>query len=274
LTTMRLEGDRFLIGGSGYLQTWHTRWFSEHLAAEGVTVKNVSDEYGGIAIFGPQSRELLARLTHTDVSNDAFPFMTVIQRDLGFAPALTARLSVTGELGYEVYTPTPYMHALLGSVLRAAEGLDARYVGFYALNALRLEKSFGIWSREFSPDYTPRMAGLDRFLAYDRPNFIGREAAIRDRDTAPKRRLVTLAVTSTDADAAGYEPIVLRGDLVGFVTSGGYGHSVRTSLALGYVSAEVSDTEQELSVTILGEPCSCRILSEPSIDASGSRMKS
>ena len=274
LTTMRLESDRFLLGGSGYLQTWHMRWFSHHLAAEGVTVKNVSEEYGGVAIFGPQSRELLARLSQANVSNEAFPFLTVLQRDLGFAPALTARLSVTGELGYEIYTPTPYMHALLGSVIQAAEELDARHVGFYALNALRLEKSFGIWSREFSPDYTPRMAGLDRFIAYDRPNFIGREAAIRDRETAPKRRLVTLAVSSTDADAAGYEPIVLRGDLVGFVTSGGYAHSVRTSLAMAYVNAEVSDTEQELSVTILGEPCSCRILTEPSIDASGSRMKS
>jgi len=79
--------------------------FSHHLAAEGVTVKNVSEEYGGVAIFGPQSRELLARLSQADVSNEAFPFLTVLQRDLGFAPALTARLSVTGELGYEIYTP-------------------------------------------------------------------------------------------------------------------------------------------------------------------------
>jgi dimethylglycine dehydrogenase len=274
LTTMRLESDRFLLVGSGYLQTWHMRWFSQHLAAEGVTVKNVSDEYGGVALFGPQSRELLARLAQADVSNEAFPFMSVLQRDLAFAPSLTTRLSVTGELGYEIYTPAPYLHALLGSVMQAAEGLDARHVGFYALNALRLEKSFGIWSREFSPDYTPRMAGLDRFIAYDRPNFIGREAAIRDRDTAPKRRLVTLAVKATDADATGYEPIQLRGELVGFVTSGGYGHTVRTSLAMAYVNTEVSDTQLDLSVTILGEPCSCRILCEPSIDASGSRMKS
>jgi len=147
-------------------------------------------------------------------------------------------------------------------------------VGLYALNALRLEKSFGIWSREFSPDYTPRMAGVERFIAYDRPNFVGRQAAIRDRDAAPQRRLVTLAIESTDADAAGYEPILRRGELVGYVTSGGYGHSVRTSLAMGYVDAKVPDAENELSVTILGEPCLCRILSEPAVDAEGSRMKS
>ena len=274
LTTMRLGSDRFLLVGSGYLQTWHMRWFSHHLAAEGVTVKNVSDEFGGVAFFGPQSRELLARLTQADVSNEAFPFLCVLQGDLAFAPVLIARLSVTGELGYEIYTPAPYVHALLGSVIKAAEGLDTRYVGFYALNALRLEKGFGIWSREFSPDYTPRMAGLERAIAYDRPNFIGREAALRDRDTALQRRLVTLAVDSTAADAAGYEPIRVRGELVGFVTSGGYGHSVRASLAMAYINAEVSDTQQDLSVTILGEPCTCRILSGPSIDPSGSRMRS
>jgi dimethylglycine dehydrogenase len=250
------------------------RWFSDHLATEGVTVKNVSDEYGGIALFGPQSRELLARLAQADVSNEVLPFMSVLQGDLAFAPALIARLSVTGELGYEIYTPAPYLNALLAAVLQAAEGLDARHVGFYALNSLRLEKGYGIWSREFSPDYTPRMAGLQRFIAYDRPNFIGRAAALRDRDAIPKCRLVTLAVNSADADAAGYEPIVLRGELVGFVTSGGYGHSVHTSLAMGYVNADVSDTEQELSVTLLGEPRPCRILSEPSTDAGGSRMKS
>jgi len=107
------------------------------------------------------------------------------------------------------------MHALLGSVIQAARNWMRGTSAFYALNALASgEKLWYLGGANFPPDYTPRMAGLDRFIAYDRPNFIGREAAIRDRETAPKRRLVTLAVASTDADAAGYEPIVLRGDLV------------------------------------------------------------
>src|SRR5207302_8824944 len=117
-----------------------------------------------------------------------------------------ARLSVTGELGYEVYTPTPYLAALLDACLHASAGVGVRHVGMYALNSLRLEKGFGIWSREFSRDYTPRMARLERFIAYDRPEFIGRDAALRDRDSTPERRLVTLLVESTDADATGYEP--------------------------------------------------------------------
>jgi dimethylglycine dehydrogenase len=152
--------------------------------------------------------------------------------------------------------------------------LNARHVGFYALNSLRLEKSFGIWSREYSRDYTPRMSGLNRFIDYQRPAFVGRDAALLDRDTNPKHRLVALAVDADDADAAGYEPIFYRGRLAGFVTSGGYGHTVNTSLAMGYIASEIADGERELSVTILGEPRACRILPVPMIDAAGSQMRS
>jgi len=112
LTTMRIAEDKFLVGGSGYLQTWHMRWLTSHLAEEGVSVRNVSDEYAGIALFGPRSRALLGHIARYDVSNDALPFMGVRATDIGFAPAFLARLSVTGELGYEIYTPAPYLNSL------------------------------------------------------------------------------------------------------------------------------------------------------------------
>jgi dimethylglycine dehydrogenase len=273
LTTMRLAEDRFLIGGSGYLQTWHMRWFAEHLAEDGVQVRNASDEYGGLALFGPRARELLGRIAASDVSNAALPFMGLAQMDLGFAPALIARLSVTGELGYEIYVPTPYLPALLDALLQASQGLGMRHAGMYALNSLRLEKGFGIWSREFSRDYTPHMSGLGRFIAYDRPGFIGRDAALRDRDCVPERRLVTLSVDSADADATGYEPVCLGKDLVGFITSGGYGHCAGCSIAMGYVATSVPDEQSGLSVTILGESRPCRILRQPLIDPTGTRIR-
>lgn len=273
LTTMRLAEDQFLVGGSGYLQTWHMRWFNEHLAGEGVTVRNVSEEYGGVALIGPRSRELLARLASADVSNTALPFMSVTKMDVALAPSLVARLSVTGELGYEIYTPAQHLAPLLDAVLGAADGLDAKHIGIYAINSLRLEKSFGIWSREYSRDYTPRMAQLERFIDYDRPGFIGRDAALRERDATPPRRLVTLAIDATDADASGYEPICLGERMVGFVTSGGYGHCSKLSLAMGYVDSDVADDASGLTVPVLGEPRACRILTQAAIDPSGSRMR-
>jgi dimethylglycine dehydrogenase len=273
LTTMRLAEDRFLIGGSGYLQTWHMRWFAEHLAEDGVQIRNGSDEYGGLSLFGPQARKLLARITTTDVSNTALPFMGLARMDLGFAPAVVARLSVTGELGYEIYVPTAYLSALLDVLLQASQGLGMRHAGMYALNSLRLEKGFGIWSREFSRDYTPHMSCLERFIDYDRPAFIGRDAALHDRDRQPERRLVTLSVDSTDTDATGYEPVCLGKDLVGFVTSGGYGHCTNSSIAMGYVTTSVPDEQSGLTVTILGESRPCRILRQPLIDPTGTRMR-
>jgi len=273
LTTFRLAEDRFLICGSGYLQTWHMRWFNQHLSGPGCDVVNVSEFYGGIALFGPRSRELLQRVARTDMSDAAFPFMTVRLMDLAFAPAIAARLSVTGELGYEVYVPAPYLPSLVESVLQAASDVELRHVGLYALNSLRLEKSFGIWSREYSRDYTPAMAGLTRFIDYERAGFIGRSAALHDRDRSPERRLVTLCIDALDADAFGYEPVELGNRLVGFTTSGGYGHCTDTSLAMGYLSSAVSDAETDLTVRIAGEVRRCRVLQSPIFDPEGRRMR-
>jgi dimethylglycine dehydrogenase len=274
LTTTRTADDQFRISGSGYLQTWHMRWFAEHLSGEaGVQCRNVTDAFGGLALIGPGSRELLARVAGDDVSARALPFMTAAPIELAFARATVARVSVSGELGFEIYVPTVHLPALLRTVLAASDGLGARHIGMYALNSLRLEKSFGIWSREFSRDYTPRMSGLDRFVAYDKPDFIGRDAALRDRVSVPDKRLVTLAVEAADADAVGYEPIWLGSEMVGFVTSGGYGHWAGTSLAMGYLNSAVADDLDGLAVTILGERRECRILKEAAIDPTGGRMR-
>ncbi len=274
LTTMRLRSDRFVVFGSGYLQTWHMRWFTDHLCRKGVNVRNVSDEILGVAIFGPNARTLLARLASTDVSDAAFPFMTVRETEIGFAPAMVGRLSVTGELGYEIYVRASYLRSLYESVIAVSEGLGLANVGYYGINCLRLEKSYGIWSREFSRDYTPMMANMSRFIAYDKPAFIGRDAALRDRDTTPSRRLVTLELDAVDADAWGFEPIWHDGTTVGYVTSGGYGHCVGKSLAMGYVRSELANPEVSLDVSIVGERRAARVCREAAFDPGGIRMRS
>jgi dimethylglycine dehydrogenase len=273
LTTMRLSEDEFLVFGSGYLQSWHMRWFDAHRAPGHSAIENVSDHYGGLAVFGPSARALLEWVADRDVSDQSLPFMAVQRMNIGIAPAVVGRLSVTGELGYEIYVPTAHVGSLVDAVKGAMAKVGARWVGMYAINSLRLEKSFGIWSREFSRDYTPRMAGLDRFIDYDKTSYIGREAALRDRHSVLDRRLVTLAIDSEDSDATGYEPIYQGSNLVGFVTSGGYGHCVGRSLAMGYVTATLS-AEASVSVTILGEPRPGRIVHEALIDPTGARMRS
>lgn len=165
--------------------------------------------------------------------------VSVQRLDVGFAPAIVGRLSVSDELGYEIYKLAPHVQSVFDTCLIKGRDLGVRLAGMYAVNSLRLEKSFGIWSGECSRDYTPAMAGLKRFTAYDKPSFIGREAALQDRDTSPPIRLVALAVDALDAEATDYEHIYLHDRYVGFVTSGGYGHATGTSLAMGYVEHDL-----------------------------------
>ena len=201
--------------------------------------------------------------------------MSVRQMEIGFAPCLVARLSFTVELGYEMYVPTVYARMLYDYLLQLGDSLEIRPFGIRALVSLGMEKSFGIWSREFTPDYTPAMCGFDRFVDYDKADFIGREAALTDRDAKHDHKLVALEIDSRDADAWGYEPIWCEDDYAGFATSGTYGHTVEKSLALGYVKREYLDSSnKELSVHIVNERRPASILSEPPHDPSGSRMRS
>merc|ERR1740123_1794816 len=172
-------------------------------------------------------------------------FMSVRSMDVGLVPATVSRVSVTGELGFEITTPSNYLPALYRAIVEAGVEFDLAHVGSYALNSLRLEKSFGIWSREYTPEFTPRMSGLDRFVSYKKDtDFIGKSAALAEKlGSAPKKQLVTLEIHGvTNADAWGYEPVwSANGDeRVGFTTSGGFGHSIGKSLAMAYVHPEAA----------------------------------
>ena len=145
------------------------------------------------------------------------------------------------------------------ALVRAGEDLGLVHFGGRALNALRLEKSFGAWLREYTPDYTPQQAGLARFIDFDKGDFVGRDAALQQRDQEPSHRLVTLVVDAADADAYGDEPVLAEGRVVGFVTSGGYGHTVGASIALAYVEPRYAAPEAALAVTILGEDRPARV---------------
>ncbi len=273
LATMRIAPDRFLVVGSGYLQAWHGRWFRQHLPTAGVTLRNLSDAWSGIAIFGPRARAALARLTAEDVSGAAFPFMTARLMDVALAPALVARISVTGELGYEIHAPQVYVRAIYDRLMATTQDLQIKDVGMYALLSLRIEKGFGIWRREFSQDYTPVESGLARFIAYDKSDFVGRDAALGDRDTPPGRKLVLLEVDAADAEPGFYEPIWASAQLVGFITSSAYGYTCDRSLAMGYVAANAANPGAALEVTILGDRRACKVLAQPPVDPSGARMR-
>ncbi|MGC2783750.1 MAG: FAD-dependent oxidoreductase [Roseiarcus sp.] len=273
LTIINWGDGTFWIEGSYYLRQWHMRWFAAH-AREGVSVRDISDDGIGFSLSGPKSRELLTRVTHQDVSNATLPFMGAATLDIGLVRAKVARLSVTGELGYEINCCALEHGALRRTLLEAGRDLGVREYGYNALLSLRLEKSFGIWSAEFTQDRTPRMTGMDRWIAWDKGDFLGRKAAlIESKGPPPERQLVTLEIDAADADATGYEPVWRSGAILGFVTSGGYGHTIEKSLAMALVAPEASEIGSELSVHIVGAEREARVIAPSPYDPLGKAMR-
>jgi dimethylglycine dehydrogenase len=273
-TVARTGAERFLIFGSGVAEDYHMRWFEAHVPKTGLVLRSLRTELLGFAIAGPRSRELFSRLTPCDITNKSFPFLSMRRMEVGAIPALVGRISFSGESGYEIWVRADYQLALYELLMQAGADLGIRLYGARALTSMRLEKGFGNWARDFRPIYSPGEAGLGRFIAFDKPSFIGREAALTERAQGPQRRLVTLIVTANGADAIGDEPVFYKDEAIGWITSGGYGHRIEKSLALAYVPASVVQANTELEVEILGERRPALIADRPPYDPDGLRMRS
>ena len=272
LTVACLAEDRFLVIGSGAMQEAHRRWFESNLPDEGVEYQNLSDALHGIAISGPKSRELLARITRDDVSNEAFRFRDIRQTFIADVPATIARISFSGELGYEIYVAPQFQRRLAEGIEEAGADLGLRWYGARALMSLRLEKSWGAWTLDFTPDFTAAESGLDVFINWGK-DFIGKEKALAERETGPANTLVTMVVETTDIDVSNDEAILKDGEAIGYVTSGGYAHHVGESMALGYVPTAVARGNEKVVVEINGEMVNARIVSQPLYDPAGERMR-
>ncbi len=268
----RLAHDRFLMIGSGVAEIYHMRWFEQHPPPPGTYIRPLPHALTGFMIAGPKSRELLQRLVFEDVSHQAFKFFAAREMVVGLAPATVLRASYTGDLGYEIWVTPDYQVTLYDALVEAGRDLGLRHFGNRALMSLRLEKAYGAFFREFRPDYTPMESGLDRFVAYDKPDFIGREAALKDRATPPKKKLVPLIV-ETEVEVVGYESVLKGDDAVGQVTSGGYAHWAGKSMAMAYVDPALAKDGETLSVLIFGKACPAVVATQPLFDANGGRQR-
>ncbi len=272
-TMCRLSQDHFFLVGTYAAETFYMRWFERHLPAAGVTVRPCAMEYTGLSIAGPKSRALLQSLVRDDLSSEAFPFMSFRRMEVGMVPGYVGRVSFTGDLGFEIWVTTDYQRALYDLVTESGRQYGLRLFGGRALNAMRIEKGFGTWAREFRPIYGPVEAGLARFVDLKKPDFIGRAAAAAEKDHGGALRLQSFKVSATDADAIGDEPIWHDGHVVGWVTSGAYGHRVGASLALGYIPAALAKADSGFEIEIIGERRAAVRLSEPAFDPAGALMR-
>ncbi|MCA8870056.1 MAG: FAD-dependent oxidoreductase [Rhodobacteraceae bacterium] len=272
-TVSCLADDDFRLTASYGAQAFHMRWFQQNLPDQGVKVENTSDSFIGFQIAGPNARKLLACTTLGDVSATAFKFMDVRRLTIGMTDALVQRVSYTGDLGYEIFANPTCQRALHQTLVEHGSDLGLRPFGMRAMMSLRLDRFFGSWGREFSPDYTPAETGMDRFIDWKKSgDFIGKTAALAEKATGPNRRLMAFAVNAKDADVIAYEPIWHAGDVIGFCTSGGYSHWSETSLALGFVPTEQAVEGLEVEIEILGDMRPARLITTPLFDPERKRL--
>ena len=273
-TVAQVRPEVFQVTASFAAQAYHMRWFLQHQPEQGVEISNVSKMRIGFQIAGPKARELLQRVTRADVSNEAFPFLSVQEIDIGQCQAIVQRVSYTGDRGYEIYVPAHHQVALYQILNEAGKDLGLRPFGMRAMMSLRLDKSFGSWMREFKPDYTPMETGLDRFIDYKKErDFIGKQAALAEREQGVSRKLCSFIVDAIDADVDAYEPIWHDGEVVGFVTSGGYSHHAQKSIAFGFLPLELANEGRQVEIEILGEMRPAVLYSEPLFDPANEYLR-
>jgi dimethylglycine dehydrogenase len=266
-----LGDETFQLTASYGAQAYHMRWFTQHLNGD-VRVENISDRRNGFQIAGPNAAKLLQACTRADVGD--IKFMDVRELTVGMASCLVQRVSYTGDLGFEIYCDPMDQRSLWTTLSDAGRAFDMIPFGMRAMMSLRLDKFFGSWMSEFSPDYTAAETGLDRFISFKKDvDFIGRSAAEAERDKGPDRTLCAFEVDSIDADVHGYEPIWHDGHVVGFCTSGGYSHFARKSIALGFVPTNSKREGLMVEIEILGKMCPARLITTPLFDVDGTRMR-
>lgn len=271
LTIMNWGDGSYWIMGSYYLREWHMRWFEDHMK-DGVAIRDISNATVGFGIAGPNSLEVLQQVTDGPI--DQLPFMGCGTFDFGLIRARVGRLSVSGESGFEIHCSALEHIMLRKMLLEAGAELGLREVGFNALLSLRLEKSFGIWSAEFTQGYTPGQTGMDRWIDWNKGDFVGRAAALAERDgDGPNALIVTLEVDAGDADASGFEPVWKDGRRVGFITSGGYGHTAGKSLAMAMLDRDSAAQGTELTTHIVGEERAARVIAPSPYDPQGKAMR-
>ena len=270
-TVSCLSDEAFQLTASYGAQAYHMRWF-QHNEAEGVTVENISDRLNGFQIAGPKAREVLAACTRQSV--DDMRFMDLRHVTVGMVDCLIQRVSYTGDLGYEIYCDPMAQRALWDVLWTEGQKHGMRPFGMRAMMSLRLDRFFGSWLNEFSPDYTPGETGMDRFISWSKnTDFIGRAAAEAERAQGASRQLVSFAVEALDADVNGYEPVWIDGEVQGFCTSGGYSHHAGQSIALALIPRDKAVDGLQAEIEILGEMRPARLITEALFDPDGARMR-
>ena len=272
LTVARLTDDSFYLIGAAAAEHYHTRWLESFLPAAGVRFEPVGPQYGVLALAGPRSRDILRQVTNGDVSNEGLPFFGAREIDIDGVTVLALRVAFTGELGLELHVPIDHLGSINDTLWSAGQEYGLGNFGMRAMNNMRIEESYRRLGSDLTLETSPLEAGMDGFIGFDHRGFIGCDSLNRLRDEGVTRTLVTLKVDAKDADAIGNEPVYFDGRIVGYVSSGGYGHRVGESIALAYVPTDIGG-DAALEVEILNDRRPALIVEGSRYDPSGTKLR-
>ncbi|MGN6378560.1 MAG: aminomethyltransferase family protein, partial [Gaiellales bacterium] len=274
-TVTRLGERRYRIVTGTAFGNHDLGWLRKHAPDDGsVELVDVTSAFACFCLWGPRSRDVLAQLTRADVSGAEFPFMRAREIAVGDVPCLAARVTYVGELGWELYCPSEYGGRLWDLLWEAGREHGIAACGYRAIDALRLEKGYRVWGADITPEDTPDEAGLGFAVRPDKGEFVGREALLEARNgNRPARRLACLVLDDPRSVTLGSEPVRAGGEVVGRVTTGGYGYAVQRSIAYAYLPAALAEVGSAVEVEVFGEWIAGAVAAEPLYDPKGERIR-
>jgi 4-methylaminobutanoate oxidase (formaldehyde-forming) len=276
LTVTRVAPDRYLLVTGTAFGQHDLGWLRKHLPDDGgVLLNDITSGRVCFGVWGPAARDLLAPLTTDDLSDATFPFMTARAITIGRVPVYALRVTYVGELGWELYAHAEFGAALWDTLWPAGRPHGLVAAGYRAIDALRLEKGYRVWSSDITPDENPYEAGLGFAVKLDKDTeFVGRDALVAVKaGGGPSKRLRCLVLDDARAVCLGNEPVRVGGEVVGRVTSGGQGYAVERSIAYAYLPAACGLGTRG-DVAVFGEWVGFEVAREPLYDPAGERLRS
>jgi len=274
VTVTRFNKDHFYVLSGATAQV-HDFDLMAHgvLEDENVKITDITDDFGTLVLSGPKSREVLAQVTDTDLSNTAFPWLRGREMRVAGVVVRALRVSYVGELGWELHVPMKQMPDVFTALMDAGKDHGIALFGTYAMNSLRMEKAFRGMGSEMTFEVNLIEADMQRFIGKDKADYVGKDATDAARNNGTDIKLVYMSLDKGDADCLGNEPIYNNGELVGVTTSGAYGHYVGQSLAFGYVPTRLATSGTNLTIEIMGKQRPATIEPDPLWDPKSERMR-
>ena len=274
-TIMRDSEDAFYLVSSGAAERFDGDYLTKNLPDDGsVRIENLTSSHGTLVIAGPNSRAVLSRITEVDLDNESFKWLTGCHTHVGLSPVRLLRLNFVGELGWEIHHPIEYQRHIFLELMRAGAEFEIGQCGMRAMDSLRIEKSYRMWAQDLTREYTILEAGLERFVSFDKGDFLGREALLNQRAAGVPRSFVTITVDEIeDADPGGNEPLWKGDKMVGRATAGAFGHYTGQSLAIGYIDAGYGAVGTELEIEILGKRYPAKVVPDSPHDPENERLR-